>query len=174
MPSWHRNCRGKSIGRVLHFLYHYCGFNIAEHAIIGNGKVYYPGEHPDNVIATYEWLSDTDIPHFTFQVSRNNILFRENPSSLWQKNQQEKLVEAIKDADDTEGCPKCDKTIRDLKFEVSSKEWLYQSTSDSIISAKMSKGIEPNDEGVGRMKWVIKSIRKFFPKVFEEALSESQ
>lgn len=35
MPSWHAQYQGKSIGKVLHFLYHYCGFDIAELCTVG-------------------------------------------------------------------------------------------------------------------------------------------
>src|SRR5271166_1399162 len=63
MSSWHTQYRGQSCGRVLHFLYHYCGFDVAEMATVSWDEVHYHGRK----IATYTWLNEVeDIPLFTF------------------------------------------------------------------------------------------------------------
>lgn len=63
MSFW--NYRGRCIGRVIHFLYHYAGMDVAEHATIDGDRVEYRGKP----FATYKW-SDTiglcDVPEFTF------------------------------------------------------------------------------------------------------------
>ena len=69
--SPYSNYRGKSIGRILHYLYKYCGLNVAETALIGDGKVTYHGE----LFATYEWshtYGGPDYPHFTFTDNQYN------------------------------------------------------------------------------------------------------
>lgn len=115
MPSWHRSYRGQSIGRVLHFLYHYCGFDVAEMAAIGETMVHYHGD----VIATYEFLSDTDIPHFKF-VSHPRLHRGDELVQMWEKAQQERVFDAIRDADPTkpEPCKEC----RILKLKLSMQE----------------------------------------------------
>ncbi len=110
MPSWNRNCRGRSLGRILHFLYFYCGFDLAEKCQVGTGEVLYWKER----IATFEWLSDTDIPFFTFLPHEN---YRgEDMAALYTKNQATRWAEAIKDADDAkpEECRNC----RSLKLRL--------------------------------------------------------
>ena len=65
MPySPYSNYKGRCVGRVLHFLYHYCGLTIAERAIIS----FAPSEvkYGNELLASYRWLGDTDIPVFTF------------------------------------------------------------------------------------------------------------
>lgn len=52
--------QGQCIGRVLHFLHHYCGLHIAEHAIVSEYHVECFGKH----LATYTFRGD--VPVFTF------------------------------------------------------------------------------------------------------------
>lgn len=63
MSFW--NYRGRCIGRVIHFLYHYAGMSVAEYATIGSDRVEYRGK----TFATYTWSNDfgkVDVPIFTF------------------------------------------------------------------------------------------------------------
>lgn len=77
-----------------------------EHATIGDSKVNYQGA----VIATYEWLGDTDIPYFTFKTSAGYYPTTEMVKT-WERNQLEKWGQAIKDAEDAkpESCKECPK-----------------------------------------------------------------
>lgn len=52
--------RGRSVGRVIHFLHEYLGYNIAEYATVGGEGVHYG----DKLVGTIEW--EDDIPHFQF------------------------------------------------------------------------------------------------------------
>lgn len=123
MTSWHRSYRGQSVGRVFHFLYHYCGFDVAELATIGKGSVVYQGRK----IATYVFPNDSDdIPIFTFlgydpatddnrfYPSRETI---EENQKLWTENQRSKLLDAILDQEPAkqEPCREC----RSLRLELS-------------------------------------------------------
>jgi hypothetical protein len=63
MSFW--NYRGRCIGRVIHFLYHYAGMDVAEHATIGADRVEYRGK----LFATYGWsdrFGQCDVPVFEF------------------------------------------------------------------------------------------------------------
>ena len=63
--SSHWRYRGRCIGMVLHFLYHYCGFNVAEYATVGDGKVELYSEQ----FATFAWSTRfglSDVPEFRF------------------------------------------------------------------------------------------------------------
>lgn len=58
--SWWSGYNGNSLGRVLHYLYCYLGFNYAEDSIYGNNQVTYWGK----IIATIDW--SRGFPLFTF------------------------------------------------------------------------------------------------------------
>jgi len=58
--SPYAGCQGQSIGRVLHFLYHYCGLLVAEYAEIGDREVKYNGKK----IAFFYFRGD--VPIFEF------------------------------------------------------------------------------------------------------------
>jgi hypothetical protein len=63
MSFW--NYRGRCIGRVIHFLYHYAGMDVAEHATIGGDCVEYHGKP----FARFTWsdrFGRCDVPEFTF------------------------------------------------------------------------------------------------------------
>ena len=63
MSFW--NYRGRCIGRVIHFLYHYAGMDVAEHAQIGGDRVEYRGK----VFAKFTWsdsFGECDVPVFEF------------------------------------------------------------------------------------------------------------
>jgi hypothetical protein len=63
MSFW--NYRGRCIGRVIHFLYHYAGMDVAEHATIGGDSVEYRGKS----FAEYTWsdrFGEADVPVFSF------------------------------------------------------------------------------------------------------------
>jgi len=60
MPSFWSHYKGQSIGRVLHFLYHYCNLHIAENVTVGDGEVRLHGD----LFATYVW--EDDVPNFMF------------------------------------------------------------------------------------------------------------
>lgn len=65
--SWYRKYQGQSVGRVLHFLEHYCGLHVAEHATIGPDFVSMYGER----IATYAFAGDVPVFYFVNDDSRN-------------------------------------------------------------------------------------------------------
>ncbi|MFA5234729.1 MAG: hypothetical protein WC390_10050 [Sulfurimonas sp.] len=52
--------KGRCIGRLMHFLYHY--HTMFDSCQMGDGKVAYYGD----LVATYTWDGDTDIPTFVF------------------------------------------------------------------------------------------------------------
>ena len=71
---------GQSVGRVLHFLYHYIGSHTAERATLGSSteegvSLVKFGDLP---IATYTW-TDCDIPVFDFYPPGWNTANRYNP-----------------------------------------------------------------------------------------------
>lgn len=110
MGSWNTAHRGRSLGRILHFVYHYTNFDTAEKCQVGEGNIWYHGK----VIATYEWLSDTDIPLFKFLP---NVNYRgDDLQSLYETNQRNRWAEAIADAQDAkpEECKNC----RSLKLRL--------------------------------------------------------
>lgn len=102
MRSWHNQYRGKSIGRILHFVYHYCGFNVMEDCTVGEDSVHYFGKK----IATFKWLQAyDDIPVFEFiDGSAERFLV-----SAWRENQKEKFFEAVSDCEPKkpEPCREC-------------------------------------------------------------------
>jgi hypothetical protein len=51
-----------SLGTVLHFLYMFGNFNMAENCTVGDYKVTYHGE----VVATFEWSEKLNVPIFKF------------------------------------------------------------------------------------------------------------
>ncbi len=91
MSSYVRDCTGPSIGRVIHFIYHYCGLSISEHICIGQHTVTLYGKP----FATFEdktitveglngWKFESDyVPVFLFDESLDN--------KLWIENRQNKL-----------------------------------------------------------------------------------
>lgn len=72
--------KGKSVGRIIQFIYRYCGCHIAERIQIGNKEITYFGEP----FATFEW-DEKEIPHFTFSEKFKHF----------QKIQDDKKNEAI-------------------------------------------------------------------------------
>lgn len=82
--SWYDQYEGQSVGRILHFLYEYCGLNIAEQAIVGNSKIHYPyeGHH----IATFTF-DEFDVPTFVFEA---NKFISEESVRTYTKNQADK------------------------------------------------------------------------------------
>jgi hypothetical protein len=79
-------------------------------ATIGNDQVIYHGE----VIATFKFLSDTDIPYFTFNPIKSYS--GSDMQAMWEENQRTKWHEAIADADEKkpEPCSGC----RSLKLRL--------------------------------------------------------
>ena len=67
MSFWN-HYEGRAIGKIINFLYHYCGLNIAENCTIGNHEIKYRG----NLVATVSWEEfeydgkKIDIPIFNF------------------------------------------------------------------------------------------------------------
>lgn len=61
--SHHRNCRGQSIGRVLHFIHHACyDYHLREHCSVGGGNVMYEGKE----VASITWsllFGHADVPY---------------------------------------------------------------------------------------------------------------
>lgn len=65
--------RGRCIGRAIHFLYHYAGFDVAEHAEIGHDAVTYRGKP----FARFTWsdrFGRCDVPEFTFLDDKDDRL----------------------------------------------------------------------------------------------------
>lgn len=80
--------RGRCTGRIIHFLYHYCGLDVAEQATIGASDVTYCGQR----IATFTWHASfglADVPVFAFEGEH---------ADRWAERQTEKQEEAIADA----------------------------------------------------------------------------
>lgn len=90
--GWHRNYRGKSLGRILHFIEFYCGFDVMENCRMGDDwhSITYHGEK----IATFEWLPGyEDIPVFKFLPVKSYN--GEDLSVERERNQKEKLLEVL-------------------------------------------------------------------------------
>jgi hypothetical protein len=51
---------GRSVGRIIHFLYDIYKLHNADRYTIGSGEVMYARD----LVATYSWLEDTDVPIF--------------------------------------------------------------------------------------------------------------
>jgi len=68
--NWYKDLY-KSFGSILHWMYVYDGLHIVEHILVGDGKVYYPTEK--NLIATYEFDDDKQMPIFNFIDNYNNL-----------------------------------------------------------------------------------------------------
>lgn len=86
MSFW--NYRGRCIGRVIHFLYHYAGMGVAEHATIGGDRVEYYGKP----FAKFTWsdrFGRCDVPEFTFL---------DDPEGRLAAAQEAKADDAIRDA----------------------------------------------------------------------------
>ncbi len=63
--SHHQRYRGRSIGRILHFLEHYLPYHMAEHVQVGNDRVEFRG----SLVATITWstkFGEGDVPIFKF------------------------------------------------------------------------------------------------------------
>jgi hypothetical protein len=76
---------------VLHFLYHYCGWDVASYARIGNCEVKYGGD----LLATFEWsrkFGEADVPEFTFDTTHRAFV------ESWCTAQATKRDLAIRDA----------------------------------------------------------------------------
>jgi hypothetical protein len=69
----------KSLGIILWYISMYCNFNLAERVLVGDGKVYYPGEK--QILATFVWNDELNIPIFTFINGEDREL------DYWNKNQ---------------------------------------------------------------------------------------
>jgi hypothetical protein len=108
--SWHRQYRGHSVGRVFHFLYHYCGFDVAEVATVGWDKK--EGEEEpigyvfyyDQQIATFKWINEQDdIPVFTFLPNLSHS--GTDMAAYYEQNQKEKLLQALLDQEPAKPVP---------------------------------------------------------------------
>lgn len=89
MSAWRRQYPNRNIGRILHFLYHYCGPEVAERATVGIDQVSYQGE----IIAIYEFLGDSNIPFFVFVAKQ-----AADKVATWERNQKENWSHAVRDA----------------------------------------------------------------------------
>lgn len=85
--SWWTLYHGRCMGRVIHFLYHYCNLDVAEQSIIGERDVTYRGKR----IATFGWcesFGEADVPAFTFEGEGEH-------AARWTEAQIERREEAI-------------------------------------------------------------------------------
>lgn len=73
MSSWNSQYQGQSIGKILHFLYYYCGFDVAELCTVGKEVKY----HGKTIASKITWevekvtlsngdVIEVDVPVFTF------------------------------------------------------------------------------------------------------------
>jgi len=69
VSNWYSQYTGRSIGRLMHFLYDIYHMTHADSYKLGDGNVTYGND----VIATYTWLDDTDVPRFTFSDSNSYL-----------------------------------------------------------------------------------------------------
>jgi hypothetical protein len=65
--SWYSQYRGKSCGRILHYIYCYCGLTHAEEIMVGVDSLEYCG----TLFATFKWVRDEafdlEYPVFSFK-----------------------------------------------------------------------------------------------------------
>ncbi len=91
--SFYSKYRGKNCGRILHFLEHYCGLHVAEHAKFSdNYQLTYFGK----LLATYKWSEKTfegDVPEFEFALTDADG----RAHKYRQDNQKQNRDEAIND-----------------------------------------------------------------------------
>ena len=88
--SWHSHYQKGSVGNILHFLYHVCKFDVAEHALIGAYHVEYWGR----TMATFTY-DENDFPIFKF-IDQEEKYFQDRIES-WRNNQDQRRLEAIED-----------------------------------------------------------------------------
>lgn len=84
MSFWSHHS-GQSIGRIMHFIYEYCGLRYAEEATFGNadGNIYYNGKPFAKVT---EWIGpNKDIPVLYFFRSEDNFW----DAKFFTKNQEQ-------------------------------------------------------------------------------------
>lgn len=114
MSSWHRKYRGQSVGRVLHFLYHYCGFDVAEMAQIGWEEKKEDQEpvgyvlYREKRIATFKWINEKDdIPVFTFLPNLSHS--GEDLAPYYEQRQKDNLLKALLEQEPAklEPCREC-------------------------------------------------------------------
>lgn len=91
---------GQCIGRVLHFLYHYAGLHIAEHATVdfARKQVVYSGR----IIATFNWspkFGESDIPIFKFLPQENNFINAEHLNHNQAKEQEIAINDTLSNHD---------------------------------------------------------------------------
>lgn len=79
--SWYCSYRDNSVGRVLHYLYHYLGLHVADSVQVSNKQVTYHGK----VIADIDWSGG--YPLFNFQ-KINSSLHEEQIQHATKKQQQ--------------------------------------------------------------------------------------
>ncbi len=92
--SQHRGYRGRSVGRVLHFLKYYLPYHYAEAVTVGDNKVHYCKE----LFATYTWstsFGEGDVPEFTFVKEGGE---REPSIEYLTAEQNRRRTEAIEDS----------------------------------------------------------------------------
>jgi hypothetical protein len=78
--SWYPY-RGRCIGRVLHFVEHYCGLHLAEHVIVSPDAVM----RGEKLLATYTWsdrFREWDVPEFKFAPSAS-----EHEANQWRQRE---------------------------------------------------------------------------------------
>ena len=63
MSGWYKSYKGRSVGRVLHFVDFYCGLHIAERVVVKGDELFYPTEK--DPFAKITWAPG-DIPVFYF------------------------------------------------------------------------------------------------------------
>lgn len=79
--SWY-HYRGRCIGRVLHFVEHYCGLHLAEHVTVGDGAVTDRGRQ----LATYTWsdrFGEWDVPEFKFAPCNSMYEYQQRTRREW-------------------------------------------------------------------------------------------
>lgn len=96
MSWWTQHKKGQSIGKAMHFLYHYCGYDIANQCLFGSRKCFddqteFYATFLGTEFCTFFWIKikDLDVPIFMFKNRNEETLF------LWNMNQAMKQHIAI-------------------------------------------------------------------------------
>lgn len=110
MSSPYRSFRTPCLGRILHFLYYYCGSRVAESVEVHSDAIWYMSEK----IATYEVLPDTDIYHFNFLHGR---FATPDIVKCREENQKSLIFKVLRDQGPLPACKGCAEKDRLLALQ---------------------------------------------------------
>jgi len=146
------NYKGRSVGRIVHYIYLYCGINIGEYCQIGDGTVLYGGK----TIATFTWENEGDdsVPNFTFLNSLD--LFGSEVVNDWRERQYKIKPFAY--------LPTLGLNVEYVIQEVAKEYYFDFETMDEMAKTRMREA--------GRW-WEEKDIQKYFPHIRDCAKYEA-